>query len=124
MERDARRSGFEAGIRPDSGAPASGLREELMGFRERMAWRVAVAGVVVGLAAVAVGAKGSQPAVNVSKDGLAIDGFDAVAYVTDAHPVKGTTQFETRWNGALWRFSSAVHRDAFMKEPERYAPQF
>jgi hypothetical protein len=28
------------------------------------------------------------------------------------------------WNGAVWRFVSAEHRDVFVKDPERYAPQF
>jgi YHS domain-containing protein len=72
----------------------------------------------------ALAAAGAQSPLNVSRNGLAIEGYDAVSYVTDGRPVAGTAQFEARWNGAVWRFSSAAHRDTFLKEPERYAPQF
>ena len=64
-----------------------------------------------------------KPAVNVSGN-LALNGYDAVAYVTDGRPVKGLPQLSTAWSGAVWRFASAEHRDAFLEDPERYAPQF
>lgn len=64
-----------------------------------------------------------KPALNVSGN-LALNGYDAVAYVTDGKPVKGLPQLSTTWSGAVWRFASAEHRDAFLKDPERYAPQF
>lgn len=64
-----------------------------------------------------------KPAVNVSGN-LALDGYDAVAYVTDGRPIKGLPHVSTTWSGAVWRFASAEHRDAFLKDPERYAPQF
>ena len=66
----------------------------------------------------------TKPAVNTSRGDLALRGYDAVAYHTDGKPVSGSTTFEYRWNNAVWRFASAEHRDQFMKEPERYAPQF
>ena len=59
-----------------------------------------------------------------AKGGLALGGFDPVAYFTDAKPVKGKAEFETTWNGARWRFASAEHRDSFQADPARYAPQF
>jgi enamine deaminase RidA (YjgF/YER057c/UK114 family)/YHS domain-containing protein len=55
---------------------------------------------------------------------LAIGGYDAVAYFTDGKPVPGSTEFEYLWHGARWRFASAAHRDHFVKDPERYAPQY
>ena len=64
-----------------------------------------------------------KPAVNFTGN-LALDGYDPVAYVTDGKPVKGLPQLTTTWKGAVWRFASAEHRDVFMKDPERYAPQF
>jgi YHS domain-containing protein len=64
-----------------------------------------------------------KPSVNVSGT-LALNGYDAVAYVTDGKPVRGLPQLSSSWNGAVWRFTSAEHRDAFLKDPERYAPQF
>ena len=64
-----------------------------------------------------------KPALNVTGN-LALDGYDAVAYVTDRKPVKGLPHLSTTWSGAVWRFASAEHRDVFLNDPERYAPQF
>jgi YHS domain-containing protein len=62
---------------------------------------------------------------NKTKDGgVAIEGYDAVAYFADGKPVKGSDEFRHEWMNATWRFASAEHRDAFAKEPEKYAPQY
>lgn len=55
---------------------------------------------------------------------LAISGYDPVAYFTDGKPVQGQEAFEHVWHGARWRFASAAHRNLFVADPERYAPQF
>ena len=65
-----------------------------------------------------------KPAINTSRSELALRGYDAVAYWSEGKPVQGLTSFEYRWMNAVWRFASAEHRDQFIKEPERYAPQF
>lgn len=57
-------------------------------------------------------------------DGVAIRGYDAVAYFEDGAPVEGDARFTVDWNGATWRFADAAHRDAFRDNPERYAPQY
>lgn len=56
--------------------------------------------------------------------GLAIQGYDVVAYFTDGRPVRGSSSYVHRWQNAEWRFASAEHRDAFIADPERYAPQY
>jgi len=56
--------------------------------------------------------------------GVAIEGYDPVAYFEAGKPVQGSDQFEHRWNSAVWRFASAANRDAFAKAPERFAPQY
>jgi YHS domain-containing protein len=56
--------------------------------------------------------------------GLAIEGYDPVAYFTAGAPTKGDAAFEATHDGATWRFASAENRDAFVKEPTRYAPQY
>jgi hypothetical protein len=56
--------------------------------------------------------------------GLAIEGFDPVAYFTEAQPVLGLPDFEAAEAGAVWRFHSASNRDAFAAHPEIYGPQF
>jgi hypothetical protein len=55
---------------------------------------------------------------------LSISGYDTVAYFTDARPVPGKTEFEHVWHKLRWRFASGEHRDLFLKDPNRYAPQY
>lgn len=57
-------------------------------------------------------------------DGVAIAGYDAVAYFTDAKAVEGTNHYSFDWYGATWHFVSEANRDAFAKAPEKYAPQY
>ncbi len=56
--------------------------------------------------------------------GLAIEGFDPVAYFTDSRAVRGLPDFEAADAGAVWRFHNASNRDAFAAHPEIYGPQF
>ena len=56
--------------------------------------------------------------------GVAIRGYDTVAYFTDGKPVEGSDQFTTEWEGATWRFASQEHLDLFNGAPEEYAPQY
>jgi YHS domain-containing protein len=74
------------------------------------------------LAIVAV-ARAEKP-VNTTLFGVAIKGYDPVAYFTDARPSKGDSKIALEWNGATWHFASAEHRDAFKAAPAKYAPQF
>ncbi len=56
--------------------------------------------------------------------GIAIRGYDTVAYFTEAKPVKGDDQFTTEWQNATWKFSSQEHLDLFTTDPQKYAPQY
>jgi YHS domain-containing protein len=56
--------------------------------------------------------------------GVALGGYDAVAYFSTNHPVEGNAAFTHRYKGVEWRFSSAANRDAFKADPARYAPQY
>lgn len=62
--------------------------------------------------------------VNTNWRGLAIKGYDPVAYFTDSRPVEGDSDFEFEWMDATWRFASAQHRNLFVADPEKYAPQY
>ena len=64
------------------------------------------------------------PPVNKTRDGIAIKGYDPVAYFTDGKPVKGDSRFTYTWNGAKWLFASQEHMDLFGKDPEKYAPRY
>jgi hypothetical protein len=56
--------------------------------------------------------------------GLAIHGFDPVAYFTDAKPAIGRDELEFSFAGAVWRFRNAGNRAAFAEYPDVYMPRF
>ena len=56
--------------------------------------------------------------------GLAIEGFDPVAYFTDARPELGLADFEASEAGAVWRFRNESDRAAFLAHPDIYGPQY
>jgi enamine deaminase RidA (YjgF/YER057c/UK114 family) len=55
---------------------------------------------------------------------LSIRGYDPVAYFTVGRPLQGKAELEYVWRKARWRFATDEHRDLFIKEPQRYAPQY
>ncbi len=57
-------------------------------------------------------------------DGIAIHGYDPVAYIVDHEAVPGSPEITASWRGAEWRFSSPRNRSLFVKDPVRYAPQY
>ncbi len=56
--------------------------------------------------------------------GKAIRGYDPVAYFTEGEPTEGLLRFTQRWTDALWYFASAENREAFVGNPERFAPRY
>ncbi|NNE87811.1 MAG: YHS domain protein, partial [Silicimonas sp.] len=54
----------------------------------------------------------AQPPV-FSDGGLAIRGFDPVAYFTQSAPVMGSAAFQSDYMGATWRFASAASKALF-----------
>ena len=84
------------------------------------------AGAILALLALGCGASAQDAEiVNTGYFGdVAIRGYDPVAYFTESRAVQGSDEFSYEWLGATWHFASAEHRDAFAKEPEKYAPQY
>jgi YHS domain-containing protein len=62
--------------------------------------------------------------VNTNSQGLAIEGYDPVAYFTQRKPVPGSADFRSNYMGATYQFSSAANKRAFDAAPAKYAPQF
>lgn len=56
--------------------------------------------------------------------GLAISGFDPVAYFTDHKPRLGHPNMEYSYGGTIWRFCNIGNRDAFVGHPHVYMPRF
>jgi hypothetical protein len=80
-------------------------------------------GVQVGLPSAAQASTTERVVVN-RFSGLAIEGFDPVAYFTDAEAVLGRQEFEASQAGAIWRFRNASNRASFVAYPDIYGPQF
>jgi hypothetical protein len=82
---------------------------------------------VLGLCLVtsALGGHGKEEAtMSIGEGGLAIKGYDTVAYFTDSKATAGKKEFQYTWRDAKWEFTSAEHRAMFIASPEKYAPQF
>ena len=57
-------------------------------------------------------------------DGIALSGYDAVAYLNEKRAVKGKREFLAVHEGINYYFSSAANRDEFRKNPARYEPAY
>lgn len=79
-----------------------------------------VAALLLGLALTAHAAG----EINVDSSGLALKGYDPVAYFTESKPVRGKPEFTATHEGVTYRFASTANRDAFAAAPAKYAPQY
>ncbi|MBI2716417.1 MAG: hypothetical protein HYX37_18510 [Rhizobiales bacterium] len=66
----------------------------------------------------------ADPTVVNTHTGLAISGFDPVAYFTDGKPKFGRPDMELSLDGAVWRFRNEGNKAAFSDHPEVYSPRF
>jgi hypothetical protein len=103
-------------------------RQERNGSRSEIGFRPGIALIVLlaSLAAQALPARASttQRVIVDRFTGLAIDGFDPVAYFVDARPEIGLQDFEASQAGAVWRFRNEGNRASFVAHPDIYGPQF
>lgn len=67
----------------------------------------------------------SKPQINtIGSPGVAIKGFDPVAYFTAGKPTRGKKEFETTYKGVKWRFASAENKALFEANPAKYEPAY
>ena len=59
-----------------------------------------------------------------TSSGIALKGYDPVAYFDDGQPTPGDNQISHEWAGVTWHFSSAENKNQFSSSPESYAPQY
>jgi hypothetical protein len=80
----------------------------------------------LGLAALAAGLAFTAAIRTAAAEGppLAINGYDPVAYFTDAKPTPGSPNIEYVWDEHRYQFATGAHRDMFKGDPVHYAPQF
>jgi hypothetical protein len=98
-------------------------RQEKKGFRGGFRGAVALL-VALGAPGIALGQATTERVVVNRFTGLAISGFDPVAYFTDTVAARGVERFEAVQDGAVWRFRNEGNRAAFVNHPQVYAPQF
>jgi hypothetical protein len=84
----------------------------------------AVAAIAVSAAIPALWAATTEQIVVDRNSGLAIIGFDPVAYFIDRAAVPGKEQVEHAFAGAVWRFRNEGNRAAFAADPDVYLPRF
>lgn len=58
------------------------------------------------------------------EDGVAIRGYDPIAYFAEMKPVKGLAEFHAEYQGSTFYFSTATNRDRFTMQPDKFAPQY
>jgi YHS domain-containing protein len=83
-----------------------------------------VAAVLAVLSPVPAAAASSAPPVSADESGLAIRGYDPVAFFTLGKPQAGSPKITYKYQGATWRFASAENLATFKSAPIHYAPQF
>ena len=75
-------------------------------------------------AAVSTAWAGGESVHNLDRKGVALQGYDPVAFFTDARPVKGNPAVASTVHGATYFFASAEHKAAFDKDPAKFEPGF
>jgi hypothetical protein len=107
-------------------------RQERYGFGRQFALIAPVVGMALALVLVlgmaclapAVRAATTERVVTNRFSGLAIEGFDPVAYFVQNEAVIGLPDFEAAEAGAVWRFHNEGNRASFVAHPDIYGPQF
>jgi hypothetical protein len=87
-----------------------------------LAGLVALTGL--GLASAPLGAGTTERVVADRHTGLAISGYDSVAYFTARAAQLGRPDFELALAGVTWRFRSEGNRAAFAANPDIFMPRF
>lgn len=65
-----------------------------------------------------------QAQFNLSKNKVAVAGYDVVAYFTEGKPKKGKAEFAVYVQGVTYYFSSNSNKELFKKNPAQYEPQY
>lgn len=58
------------------------------------------------------------------EDGVAIQGYDPVAYFKQGKAVEGKKEITHKHEGVTYYFSSASNKEQFVKDPSAYEPQY
>lgn len=86
-----------------------------------MKTRIFITAVVAFVCTMTFGQKAAQYNL---ENKLAIQGYDPVAYFKQHKAVKGKKEIAASYEGAMYYFSSAANKEAFVKNPSGYEPQY
>jgi len=100
------------------------LKKTTMKFITRSRFLIFICIALFAAACGSLGFDSAEKLVSKTADGLAISGYDAVAYRTIETATRGNAQYEYVWNGAKWLFLSQENLDRFAANPETYAPEY
>lgn len=114
----AGRDAFNSG----AGAPAHCTKKIGGRLRHRIMPVAFVGGLLV--ASCLFAAEKREGPINVDGNGVALQGYDPIAYFVDGGPRKGEPRFAVTHSGALWLFSNEANRRRFEQDPEHYIPAF
>lgn len=96
-------------------------RRAFLGFAASAAM-TAMAAVLIAKSATSPASAQTSPVY--LKGGVAVGGYDPVAYFAANKPVQGNPAIALEHGGAKYFFASEANREAFKKEPAKYAPQY
>jgi hypothetical protein len=76
------------------------------------------------LPSVQAGIPGSTSALNMDEHGVALHGYDPVAYFLRGKPTPGIETISASYGGARYLFATKADKRRFVKNPQKYIPQF
>lgn len=88
-----------------------------------MPLRALILALFAAFAAFAAPADADEPVFH-GQDGIAIGGYDTVAFFAEGRPVMGRADHAVMWKGVVWHFVSARNQEVFESNPRAYAPRF
>jgi hypothetical protein len=95
--------------------------------KARFLTHISILGLIVSLASPLSGPSSAAVTERIVTDlhtGLAISGYDPVAYFTNAVPIVGRAEFEYRFKEVIWRFDNEGNLAAFAADADQYVPRF
>lgn len=64
------------------------------------------------------------PAAAVQRYSYALEQCDPVSYQVSGRPLMGDEAYNVSWGGRIWAFVNEGNKQAFLRDPEVYAPLF
>lgn len=110
--------GYAECERPGGRGARNGLRRSIVSF-------LAIIIAALGVTAEKLSAGEGGAKINtIGSAGVAIRGYDPVAYFRAGGPVPGKPAHSLEHGGATWHFSSAENKALFAADPDKYAPAY